>query len=313
MSSVLFSAPIVAFVVAMAATLLKVNFRMPESLYPIVSTFLLLGIGLKGGRELSEVSVDSFWKPLFIVLFLGLINPLVAYLLFRLITRLDEINSAALAAHYGSPSLVTFIVLLTTLESRGISYGSYAAALFACLEVVGIVVGLSLLKKTLKDLRRKSLILEILRSPGIALISIGLLIGMIVGNARMVPTDAFFVDLVPGVLTLFLIEMGITAAKHFADLRSIGLRLICLSIVIPLINGMIGVSLAVLARMSEGDVIVLGALAGSASFVAAPAVVRTALPGASPSLYMTSSIGLTFPFFITRGIPILFTVSRIIS
>ena len=313
MSSVLFSAPIVAFVVAMAATLLKVNFRMPESLYPIVSTFLLLGIGLKGGRELSEVSVDSFWKPLFIVLFLGLINPLVAYLLFRLITRLDEVNSAALAAHYGSPSLVTFIVLLTTLESRGISYGSYAAALFACLEVVGIVVGLSLSKRTLKDLRRKSLILEILRSPGIALISIGLLIGMIVGNARMVPTDAFFVDLVPGVLTLFLIEMGITAAKHFADLRSIGLRLIFLSIVIPLINGMIGVSLAVLGRMSEGDVIVLGALAGSASFVAAPAVVRTALPGASPSLYMTSSIGLTFPFFITLGIPILITVSRIIS
>jgi len=313
MSSVLFSAPIVAFVVAMAATLLKVNFRMPESLYPIVSTFLLLGIGLKGGRELSEVSVDSFWKPLFIVLFLGLINPLVAYLLFRLITRLDEVNSAALAAHYGSPSLVTFIVLLTTLESRGISYGSCAAALFACLEVVGIVVGLSLSKRTLKDLRRKSLILEILRSPGIALISIGLLIGMIVGNARMVPTDAFFVDLVPGVLTLFLIEMGITAAKHFADLRSIGLRLIFLSIVIPLINGMIGVSLAVLGRMSEGDVIVLGALAGSASFVAAPAVVRTALPGASPSLYMTSSIGLTFPFFITLGIPILITVSRIIS
>jgi len=297
----------------MAATLLKVNFRMPESLYPIVSTFLLLGIGLKGGRELSEVSVDSFWKPLFIVLFLGLINPLVAYLLFRLITRLDEINSAALAAHYGSPSLVTFIVLLTTLESRGISYGSYAAALFACLEVVGIVVALSLSNKTLKDLRRKPLILEILRSPGIALIAIGILIGMIVGNARMEPTDAFFVDLVPGVLTLFLIEMGITAAKHLADLRSIGLRLIFLSIVIPPINGMIGVSLAVLGRMSEGDVIVLGALAGSASFVAAPAVVRTALPGASPSLYMTSSIGLTFPFFITLGIPILITVSRIIG
>jgi len=313
MSSVLFSAPIVAFVVAMAATLLKVNFRMPESLYPIVSTFLLLGIGLKGGRELSEVSVDSFWKPLFIILFLGLINPLVAYLLFRLITRLDEVNSAALAAHYGSPSLVTFIVLLKTLESRGISYGSYAAALFACLEVVGLVVALSLSKKNLKDLRRKSLILEILRSPGIALIAIGILIGMIVGNARMEPTDAFFVDLVPGVLTLFLIEMGITAAKYLADLRSIGLRLIFLSFVIPLINGMIGVSLAVLGRMSEGDVIVLGALAGSASFVAAPAVVRTALPGASPSLYMTSSIGLTFPFFITLGIPILITVSRIIS
>ncbi len=222
MTAILLTAPIIGFVVAMAATLLKVNLRVPESLYPIVSTFLLLGIGLKGGRELSEISLDSFWKPLVIVLFLGLINPLLAFSLFRLITRLDEVNSAALAAHYGSPSLVTFIVLLTTLDTRGVKYGGYAAALFACLEIVGIVVALSMSRKITKDLRRKSLILEILRSPSIALIAIGILIGMIVGNARMVPTDSFFVDLVPGVLTLFLIEMGIIAAKHFADFRSIG-------------------------------------------------------------------------------------------
>ena len=313
MNTVLFSAPIIAFVVAMAATLLKVNLRMPESLYPIVSTFLLLGVGLKGGRELSEVSIDSFWKPLVTVLFLGLINPLLAFSLFRLITRLDEVNSAALAAHYGSPSLVTFIVLLTTLDARGIKYGSYAAALFACLEIVGIVVALSMSKKTTKDLRRKSLILEIIRSPSIALIAIGILIGMIVGNARMVPTDSFFLDLVPGVLTLFLIEMGIIAAKHCADFRSIGFKLIFLAIVIPLINGVIGVLLAVFGGMSEGDVIVLGTLAGSASFVAAPAVVRVALPKASPGLYLTSSIGITFPIFITIGIPLLIKVAGLVS
>lgn len=313
MTTVLFSAPIIAFVVAMAATLLKVNLRVPETLYPIVSTFLLLGIGLKGGRELSEISIDSFWKPLVIVLFLGLINPLLAFSLFRLITRLDEINSAALAAHYGSPSLVTFIVLLTTLDTRGIKYGGYAAALFACLEIVGIVVALSMSKKITKDLRRKSLILEILRSPSIALIAIGILIGMIVGNARMVPTDSFFIDLVPGVLTLFLIEMGIIAAKHFADFRSIGFKLIFLAIAIPLINGVIGVLLAVLGGMSEGDVIVLGTLAGSASFVAAPAVVRVALPKASPSLYLTTSIGITFPIFVTVGIPMLITVAGLVT
>lgn len=313
MTTVLFSAPIIAFGVAMAATLLKVNLRLPESLYPIVSTFLLLGIGLKGGRELSEVSIDSFWKPLVAVLFLGLINPLLAFSLFRLITRLDDVNSAALAAHYGSPSLVTFIVLLTTLDTRGITYGSYAAALFACLEIVGIVVALSLSKKTTKDLRRKSLILEILRSPSIALIAIGILIGMIVGNARMVPTDSFFIDLVPGVLTLFLIEMGIIAAKHIADFRSISFKLIFLAITIPLINGVIGVLLAVLGGMPEGDVIVLGTLAGSASFVAAPAVVRVALPKASPSLYLTTSIGITFPIFVTLGIPLLIAVSEIVK
>ena len=297
----------------MVATLLKVNLRMPESLYPIVSTFLLLGIGLKGGRELSEVSIDSFWKPLLAVLLLGLINPLIAFSLFRLMTRLDESNSAALAAHYGSPSLVTFVVLLTTLNSRGIKYGGYATALFACLEIVGIVVALLMSKKTSINVSRKSLIIEMVRSPSIALIIIGILIGAIVGNARMTPTDSFFIDLVPGVLTLFLIEMGIIAAKHIADFRSIGFKLIFLAIAIPLINGGIGVLLAVLGGMSEGDVIVLGTLAGSASFVAAPAVVRVALPTASPSLYLTTSIGITFPFLITLGIPILITVAGLVT
>ena len=313
MTTVLLTAPIVAFVVAMAATLLKVNLRMPESLYPIVSTFLLLGIGLKGGRELSEVSIDSFWKPLLVVLLLGLINPLIAFLFFRLMTRLDQSNSAALAAHYGSPSLVTFIVLLTTLDSRGIVYGGYATALFACLEIVGIVIALSMSNKTSKNVSRSSLFLEIVRGPSIALIITGLLIGVIVGNTRMTPTDSFFIDLVPGVLTLFLIEMGIIAAKHLADFRSIGFKLIFLAIAIPLINGLIGVLLAVLGGMSEGDVIVLGTLAGSASFVAAPAVVRVALPKASPSLYLTASIGITFPIFITVGIPILITVAGVVT
>lgn len=313
MSATLLGAPFVAFVVAMALTLLKVNLRMPEFLYPIVSTFLLLGIGLKGGRELSLVSLDSFWKPLVFVLFLGLINPLVAFSLFRLITRLDQVNSAALAAHYGAPSLVTFIVLLTTLDYRGIKYGSYAPALFACLEVIGIVVALSMSKRTSKSLRRRSLILEILRSPSISLIATGILIGIIVGDARMKPTDSFFVDLAPGVLTLFLIEMGITAAKHSTELRSIGLRLILLSFLIPLINGIIGASIASLGGMSAGDVVVFGALAGSASYVAAPAIVRAFLPEANPSLYLNCTIGLTFPFVIILGIPMLIKVTEIIN
>ena len=210
-------------------------------------------------------------------------------------------------------SLVTFVVLLTTLNSRGIKYGGYATALFACLEIVGIVVALLMSKKTSINVSRKSLIIEMVRSPSIALIIIGILIGAIVGNARMTPTDSFFIDLIPGVLTLFLIEMGIIAAKHFADFRSIGFKLIFLAIAIPLINGMIGVLLAVLGGMSEGDVIVLGTLAGSASFVAAPAVVRVALPKASPSLYLTTSIGITFPIFVTVGIPMLITVAGLVT
>lgn len=307
------SAPIVGFVVAIVATLLKFNLRMPDSLYPLISTFLLLTIGLKGGRELSEVAIDSFWKPFLAVLVLGLINPLLAFSLFRRVTRLDRINSAALAAHYGSPSLVTFIFLLGSLDSRGINYGGYAAALFACLEILGIIVALSLSKKTSTEFSRKALIIDVFRSPSLSLLFIGFLIGAVVGNTRLLQTDSFFVELVPGVITLFLIDMGIVAAKHFEDVTKVGLRIIGLAIVVPLINGFIGVLLAVIGNMPEGDVIILGTLAGSASFVAAPAVVRVALPEASPSLYLTSSIGITFPLFVTFGIPLLIMTAGLVS
>ena len=178
---------------------------------------------------------------------------------------------------------------------------------------IGIIVALSMSKKTSVNFRRKSLISEIVRGPSIALILTGISIGAVVGNAGMTPTDSFFIDLVPGVLTLFLIEMGIIAARNFKDFMSIGPGIIILAIAIPIINGLIGVLLAILGGMSQGDVIVLGTLAGSASFVAAPAVVRVALPEASPSLYLTTSIGITFPLFITFGIPLLITVASAVS
>ena len=138
------TAPVIAFLVAMLATFLRFDIRLPDSLYPVLSSFLLLAIGIKGGKALSETSPADMWKPLIASLVLGFITPLIAFYLFRLITKFNVINAAALAAHYGSVSAVTFTVLLTSLESRGMTYESFAAGLLAILEIVGIIVALFL-------------------------------------------------------------------------------------------------------------------------------------------------------------------------
>lgn len=309
----LLTAPVIAFLVALIATLLKFEVRLPESLYPILSTFLLLAIGIKGGRALAAASPSDIWKPLIASLVLGVITPIIAFGLLRLFGKLDIVNSAAIAAHYGSVSAVTFTVLITSLESRKMSYEGYAAGLLAVLEIVGIIVALFLSRGASGNSSWKEALAEVVRGRSIALLVAGLAIGAIVGAERLAPTDPLFVGLFSGALTLFLIELGVIAAERLRDIRTAGFRLVVLGIAIPLINGFIGALLGSAAGLSTGGIAVMATLAGSASYIAAPAAVRIALPQASPGLYVTASLGITFPFNLTIGIPCYIAMANALS
>jgi hypothetical protein len=307
------TAPVIAFLVALVATLLRFEVRLPESLYPILSTFLLIAIGIKGGKALAAASPSDIWKPLLAALVLGVITPIVAFVLFRLINRLDSINSAALAAHYGSVSAVTFTVLLSALDTRNIQYEGFVAGLLAVLEIVGIIVALFLVRGNSGAAGWKSALAEVVRGRSIALLVTGLVIGAVVGTERMAPTDPLFVGLFTGALTFFLIEMGVIAAERLRDIKSAGIRLVILGILIPLINGFLGAVIGAAAGMSTGGIAVMATLAGSASYIAAPAAVRIALPQASPGLYVTASLGITFPFNLTLGIPYYIALAQALS
>lgn len=309
----LLTAPVIAFLVAIVATLARFDVRLPESLYPILSTFLLLAIGLKGGTALSGVQPSEFWKPLLAAILLGVITPVIAFLLFRLLGRLDVINSSALAAHYGSVSAVTFTVVLSTLDTRDIPFEGYMTALLAILEIIGIIVALLLSRSSAGSSSWKEALAEVVRGRSIALLVTGLAIGAIVGKERLSPTDPLFVGLFAGVLTLFLIEMGVIAAERLRDIKSAGVRVVLLGIAIPLINGFLGALLGKAADLSTGGIAILATLAGSASYIAAPAAVRIALPKASPGLYVTTSLGVTFPFNLTLGIPYYIALAEALS
>lgn len=309
----LLTAPVVAFLVALIATMFRFDIRLPESLYPVLSTFLLLAIGIKGGKALAAASFGDIWKPLIAACVLGIVTPVVAFALFRSIGRLNVIDSSALAAHYGSVSAVTFTVVLTTLDSRGISYEAFVAGLLAILEIIGIVVALFLARGSTEGDGWKSALTEVIRGRSIALLTVGIIVGLAVGPTRLAPTDPVFVGLFAGALTLFLIELGVIAAERLRDVKAAGPLVVLLGIVVPLINGFIGALAGTAVGLSTGGVAVMATLAGSASYIAAPAAVRIALPQASPGLYVTASLGITFPFNLTVGIPLYIAMAQALT
>lgn len=309
----LLTAPVIAFIVALFVTLLRFDVRLPEALYPILSTYLLLAIGIKGGRSLSTTSPGEIWLPLVGAVVLGVVTPIVAYVLFRFVGSLNVVNSAALAAHYGSVSAVTFTVLIASLDSRDITYEGFVAGLLAILEIIGIVVALFIAGRGSPGTNWKEGLGEVIRGRSIALLVTGLLIGAVVGETRLAPVDPLFVGLFTGALTLFLVEMGVVAAQRLRDVASAGPRVALLAFVIPFLNGVLGALVGAAAGLSTGGVAVMATLAASASYIAAPAAVRIALPEASPGIYVTASLGITFPFNLTVGIPIYIALAQALT
>lgn len=309
----LLSAPVIAFAVAVAATLARFDLKLPEALYPILSTYLLFAIGLKGGRSLADYRpVDLAW-PVLAALVLGVLTPVIAFVALRTIARLGTIDASALAAHYGSVSAVTFTVVLATLDASDIGYEGFMTGLLAVMEVIGILVALLLARGAAGEGGWQQALSEVARGRSIALLLAGLVVGAIVGSERLAPVDPLFVGLFSGALTLFLLEMGVIAATRLRDVGGIGVRVIGLAMVIPLVNGALGALAGAAAGLSTGGTAVLATLAASASYIAAPAAVRIALPEANPGLYVTASLGITFPFNLVIGIPIYIEMARLVT
>ena len=136
------------------------------------------------------------------------------------------------------------------------------------------------------------------------------MIGAISGPQGFAQVQPFFVDPFKGVLALFLLDLGTLAAARFGDLRKAGPFLLAFGVLMPLVNGLAGVWLGDLAGLSVGGAAVLGTMAASASYIAAPAAVRAALPEANPGYYLTASLAITFPFNLVVGIPVYYRMAE---
>ncbi|GLV47520.1 sodium-dependent bicarbonate transport family permease [Thermus sp. LT1-2-5] len=307
----LLSPMVLAYFLGMAARLLKSDLAFPEALYTAISIYLLFAIGFKGGVELAHTPLALVFLPALFTLVLGLFRPFPAYFLARRFLKVGRSDAAALAAHYGSVSAVTFLAALTFVQTVGHAAEGFMPTLVALLEVPGIVVALLLGKR--QSGRLSEALHEVLTGKSVVLMLGGLLIGLLSGEAGMERVKPFFVDPFQGVLTLFLLDLGMVAASRLSVLRQLGFRLLLFGVGLALFHGILGVYLGLKAGLSVGGAAVLGAMSASASYIAAPAAVRIALPEANPSLYLTASLAVTFPFNLILGIPIYHAVAKAIG
>ena len=308
------SPPVLAFALGVLATFLKSDLKLPDAVYQALSIYLLLGIGIKGGVALSESEFSTVALPLLGTLVLGLVIPLAAFYLLGVFTRLDQVNRGALAAHYGSTSLVTFTAGLVFLESLRIQVEGFVSTLLAVLEIPGIIIGLALaVRGQQRDLSWGESLREILTGKSILLLAGGLGLGFLTGSTGYERIEPFFGSIFTGILTLFLLELGIVAGRRIQDLKSAGIGLFAFGVLFPLLAGSVGVLVGHLTGLGIGGATALGILSASASYIAAPAAVRLALPEASPGIYLSASLGITFPFNLIVGIPTMLAISQLLQ
>ena len=315
LSANLLSPAVLFFGLGVGAVLLRSDLKFPEPLYVTLTIYLLTALGFKGGVAIHEAGFATVIIPAFAAMLLGAVIPLWTYPLLRFGGRLRPVDAAAIAAHYGSVSAVTFITATNYLKGINEPYESYATAFLAVMESPAIIVGVLLGKLSLGGTSVfngsvRQVLHEAILGRSVVLLVGALGVGALCGTAGMQKVEAFFVTPFQGVLALFLLEMGMVAGQRLGDLRRVGPFLVAFGILLPLVHGLLGVVLGRYVGLSLGGTTLMGVLAASASYIAAPAAIRLSLPEANPALYLTSSLAITFPFNITLGIPFYYAAAR---
>jgi uncharacterized protein len=294
------------FLLGAFATLVKSEIQFPKGLYQSLTLFLMVAIGLKGGVALGEHASWELAIQSLSVVALGLILPLIAFPILYYIGELKRYDAASIAAHYGSVSVGTYAVAVAFLEAQAIPYEAYIPLFVVLLEMPAIAIGIALARPKQKtataDTDSGKLAHEVLLNQGMILMVGGLLIGLAAGD-RIEKVTPFFFDLFNGVLALFLLEMGMMAARRLDEIKRLGSFILAFGIAMPVVGGLIGCSLGLAIGLSPGGATLLAVLGASASYIAVPAAMRVALPMANHSLSISSSLGITFPFNVMIGIP----------
>lgn len=302
---------ILFFIIGVAAGLLKTDLKLPEAIYDALSIYLLLAIGYKGGIELSGSELSSLTVPVTATLLLGIIIPLIAFFILGRIGRFGRDDSAAIAAHYGSVSAVTFAVAVDFVSKSGIRSDEFMTVLLVMLEIPAIAVGILLARAGGGTSRGGAVeaLREVFLGKSIYLLISGIAVGYFAGIYGNKSINVLFSDMFRGFLAFFLLEMGIIASKRFADFRQVGPFLIGFGVVMPVISSLFGIAAGVLCGLSQGGTFVLACMAASASYIAAPTAMRIAVPKANPTYYITTALGITFPFNIIAGIYLYYSIT----
>lgn len=312
---------ILFFALGLAAGFARSDLAIPEAVAKGLAIYLMAAIGLKGGVSVAETGlVPELGLAALGGVILSFLLPLPAYWLLRSAGRLDGVNAAAVAAHYGSVSLVTFVTATEMLEGIGLLVPGYMAAVLALMETPAIITGLWLARRSARQVPSlgngaggSSLVHEVFLNASVVLLVGAFLIGVVAGKDGFAPIAPVFEGGYRGVLCLFLLDMGLIAARRLSQTRALNRRLVALAFLLPVVNGSVGVLLGTLLGLDVASAATLGILAASASYIAVPAAMRLALPQADPGIYLSMSLGLTFPFNIIIGISLFAWLAQLLA
>jgi uncharacterized protein len=309
---------VLAFVLGAIAGFVKSELELPEAVIKLLSIYLLFSLGLSGGRELARADIGDVAPLIGITLLMTIAIPSLAYVVTRRLGGFDISNAAAIAAHYGSVSTATFFASMSFAAAMGTPAEGTMAAMVALMEF-GVIFSLVLARVAMgrqsrgdggSGVRAGELLLSVVRGRGILLLLGGMAIGALATEPQWKQISPFYEGLFRGMLMLFLLEMGITAARQIGAFRQVGLFMAGFGMLMPVLHGVAGVTLAHAVGLGLGGCFVFGAICASASFIDAPAACRASLPEANPGIYLTASLGVTLPFNLVVGLPLYYGYAR---
>ena len=309
---------ILFFALGMLAGFARSDLAIPEAMAKGMAIYLMAAIGLKGGVEVSKSGLtDALLLAGAAGIVLSFLLPFPAFALLRSVGRLGRTDSAAVAAHYGSVSLVTFITAAEMLRSSGLPAAGFMVAVLALMETPAIISGLLLARRGGQAQNAASVSNrvwhEVLLNASVVLLVGAFAIGLVAGERGFAPIEPVFNGGYKGILCLFLLDMGLIAAKRLRETRALTMRLALIAVFLPLINGLIGVAIGSALGLDPGTAAMLGVLTASASYIAVPAAMRLALPEADPGIYLSMSLGISFPFNVVVNIALIASVARMMG
>jgi uncharacterized protein len=300
----------------MAAGFARSDLAIPEALAKGMALYLMASIGLKGGVSVSESGFTTALGTAAVAgMALSFLLPFPAFGLLRSFGGLNRTDAGAVAAHYGSVSLVTFVTAQEMLNGSGLPAAGFMVAVLALMETPAIISGLMLARRGAARSHENGggLIHEVFLNASVVMLIGAFAIGLIAGKDGFAPIKPVFDGGYRGILCLFLLDMGLIASRRIVQSKALTLRLALLAVAMPLVNGTIGTMLGWAIGLDPGTAAMLGILAASASYIAVPAAMRMALPEANPGIYLAMSLGITFPFNIVLGIPLFAALARLLG
>lgn len=302
------------FLLGVVAGLAKSDLKVPKAAYDTLSILLMLTLGLKGGLALHGNLGAELLPELITVTLLGIAIPLVLYPLLRGLVKLTDANSASIAAHYGSASAGTFAVALAFAELNQLPIAPQTTLYLVLLELPAIVVGILLYKKaTGSDSSMKGIWHEALTSRGVVLLTGGVIIGYLYGPEASKDIAPLFLGAFKALLALFLLEMGVCASQHLNPFPWQHWKLISFALIAPFALALLGIAAGIALGLPQGSVLILAALTASASYIAAPAAIQSAIKDADIGLAIFAALGVTFPLNVLIGIPVYFHLTQALA